>query len=108
MPAEPLVTLSGVHKSFGAFKALSDITLSVAPGEKVVVCGPSGSGKSTMIRCINGLEPYQQGKITVAGRYLTEEEEVGRAVRQEVGMVFQSFNLFPHLTILENCILAPQ
>jgi ABC-type polar amino acid transport system ATPase subunit len=108
MPAEPLVTLSGVHKRFGAFKALSDISLSVAPGEKVVVCGPSGSGKSTMIRCINGLEPYQQGKITVAGRHLTEEEEVGRAVRQEVGMVFQSFNLFPHLTILENCILAPQ
>ena len=68
MPAEPLVTLSGVHKRFGAFKALSDISLSVAPGEKVVVCGPSGSGKSTMIRCINGLEPYQQGKITVAGR----------------------------------------
>ena len=80
MPAEPLVTLSGVHKRFGAFKALSDISLSVAPGEKVVVCGPSGSGKSTMIRCINGMEPYQQGKITVAGRHLTEEEEVGRAV----------------------------
>ena len=105
MSADPLVTLSHVRKSFGAFVALSDISLTVARGERVVICGPSGSGKSTLIRCINGLEPYQEGRITVGGRLLGLEDDL---VRREVGMVFQSFNLFPHLTILGNCMLAPE
>ena len=103
-----VVALEGVNKWFGTFHALKDVTLSVQPGEKVVVCGPSGSGKSTMIRCINGLELCQKGEIRVAGRLLGPDEESGRLIRHEVGMVFQQFNLFPHLTILENCTLAPQ
>ncbi|TKA98029.1 amino acid ABC transporter ATP-binding protein [Cereibacter changlensis] len=108
MAETPLVTLTNVQKWFGAFHALQDISLSVRSGEKVVVCGPSGSGKSTMIRCINGLEACQGGEIRVAGKTLTADEESGREIRREVGMVFQQFNLFPHLTILENCTLAPQ
>ena len=108
MAEAPVVALNGVNKWFGTFHALKDITLAVRPGEKVVICGPSGSGKSTMIRCINGLEICQKGEIRVAGQVLGEDEESGRLIRLHVGMVFQQFNLFPHLTILENCTLAPQ
>ncbi|MFM7303438.1 MAG: amino acid ABC transporter ATP-binding protein, partial [Alphaproteobacteria bacterium] len=86
---------------------LRDVNLAVAPGERVVVCGPSGSGKSTMIRCINRLEIHQEGRIAVEGIELTDDVRALDAIRREVGMVFQSFNLFPHLTVLENCTLAP-
>jgi general L-amino acid transport system ATP-binding protein len=86
---------------------LRDVSLSVAPGERLVVCGPSGSGKSTMIRCINRLETHQEGRIAVDGIELTDDVKALDAIRREVGMVFQSFNLFPHLTVLENCTLAP-
>jgi len=86
---------------------LRDVNLAVAPGERVVVCGPSGSGKSTMIRCINRLEVHQEGRIAVEGIELTDDVRALDAIRREVGMVFQSFNLFPHLTVLENCTLAP-
>lgn len=101
------VTIRGMHKWYGQFHALKDINMSVARGEKIVVCGPSGSGKSTMIRCINRLEEHQQGDIIVDGTELTNDLKNIEAVRREVGMVFQHFNLFPHLTILENCTLAP-
>ncbi|MCX7374788.1 MAG: amino acid ABC transporter ATP-binding protein [Alphaproteobacteria bacterium] len=97
----------GVNKWFGALHVLRDINLEVALGERVVVCGPSGSGKSTMIRCINRLEEHQQGRILVDGIELSDDLKSLDAIRREVGMVFQSFNLFPHLTILENCTLAP-
>ncbi|MCS6890249.1 MAG: amino acid ABC transporter ATP-binding protein [Rhodovarius sp.] len=97
----------GVHKWFGALHVLRDINLDVAMGERVVVCGPSGSGKSTLIRCINRLEEHQRGRIIVDGIELTDDLRSLDAIRREVGMVFQSFNLFPHLTILENCTLAP-
>jgi general L-amino acid transport system ATP-binding protein len=100
------VELSGVHKWYGDYHALRDVTLSVASGEKIVVCGPSGSGKSTMIRCVNRLEAHQRGHIRVGGVELTGDPKTIDATRREVGMVFQSFNLFPHLTILENCTLA--
>jgi general L-amino acid transport system ATP-binding protein len=86
---------------------LRDIDLTVAPGEKVVICGPSGSGKSTLLRCINGLEDYQEGKLTVAGTLLGDDVKALEVVRRQVGMVFQQFNLFPHLTVLENLTLAP-
>ncbi|MBC9179271.1 amino acid ABC transporter ATP-binding protein [Roseomonas sp. ACRSG] len=96
-----------VNKWYGAMHVLRDVSLSVAEGERVVVCGPSGSGKSTMIRCINRLEQHQEGRIIVDGMELTADLRNLDAIRREVGMVFQSFNLFPHLTVLENCTLAP-
>jgi polar amino acid transport system ATP-binding protein len=105
--AEPIIRLEGVQKWFGKFQVLTDIDLAVAPGERIVVCGPSGSGKSTLIRCINGLEAVQQGRIVVDGIELTGNKRNVDKVRAEVGMVFQQFNLFPHLTILQNCTLAP-
>jgi general L-amino acid transport system ATP-binding protein len=101
------IRLEGVHKWFGAFHALDDVNLRVRRGERIVVCGPSGSGKSTMIRCINRLEEHQQGTITVGGTVLDQDVKRIDEVRREVGMVFQHFNLFPHLTVLENCTLAP-
>ena len=103
----PLIRMEQVEKWYGAFQALKDINLSVRRGEKIVLCGPSGSGKSTLIRCINHLETYQKGRIVVDGIELGESGKTIDAVRSEVGMVFQSFNLFPHLTILQNCTLAP-
>ena len=104
---ENVIRIEGMHKWFGNFHALKDIDLEVAQGEKIVICGPSGSGKSTLIRCINRLEEHQQGIINVHGTDLTSDLKDIETIRSEVGMVFQSFNLFPHLTILENCVLAP-
>jgi general L-amino acid transport system ATP-binding protein len=101
------IVLDKVNKWFGTLHVLRDISMTVATGEKVVVCGPSGSGKSTMIRCINRLETHQEGTIVVDGTELTDDLRALDTIRREVGMVFQSFNLFPHLTILENCTLAP-
>ena len=103
----PAVLMEGVDKWFGSFQALKGIDLEVARGEKIVICGPSGSGKSTLIRCINQLEVIQKGRIVVDGIELTAGAKNVEAVRREVGMVFQQFNLFPHLTVLENCMLAP-
>ena len=105
--AEPAIRLIGVNKWYGAFHVLRNVNLDVQRGEKIVICGPSGSGKSTMIRCINRLEEHQQGQIIVDGTELTNDLKRIDEVRREVGMVFQHFNLFPHLTILENCTLAP-
>ncbi len=105
---QPIIILENVAKFFGKFQALKDINLTVDRGEKVVVCGPSGSGKSTMIRCINRLEEHNSGRIIVNGNELTESEKDIDAVRREVGMVFQSFNLFPHLKIVDNLMLAPR
>ena len=102
-----LIEISGLNKWFGSFHVLRDITLSVTRGEKIVICGPSGSGKSTLIRCINYLEEHQEGQIVVDGIELKGDLKNIEAVRKEVGMVFQSFNLFPHLSVLENCTLAP-
>jgi general L-amino acid transport system ATP-binding protein len=102
------VQLSGVDKFYGAFQALSQVDLEVRKGEKIVICGPSGSGKSTLIRCINRLEPHDCGRIVVNGIEVTSDPTAIQDVRLEVGMVFQQFNLFPHLTIIENCMLAPQ
>jgi len=102
-----MIELRHVDKWFGAFQVLKDVSLTVARGEKVVVCGPSGSGKSTMIRCINRLEEHQQGRIVVDGIELTDDLKKIDEIRREVGMVFQHFNLFPHLTVLENLTLAP-
>ena len=101
------VELVGVNKWYGDFHVLRDINLKVMGGERIVICGPSGSGKSTMIRCINRLEEHQKGKIFVDGVELTNDLKKIDEVRREVGMVFQHFNLFPHLTVLENCALAP-
>ena len=101
------IRFTGVHKWYGAFHALRNINLTVGRGERIVVCGPSGSGKSTLIRCVNRLEKHQRGSIVVDGVELTDDIKRIDEVRREVGMVFQSFNLFPHLTILENCALAP-
>jgi general L-amino acid transport system ATP-binding protein len=101
------VSLQGVHKWFGAFHALRGVDLDVMRGERIVVCGPSGSGKSTLLRCINGLERHQKGRIAVDGVELNGEPGRTDAVRRHVGMVFQQFNLFPHLTVLENCTLGP-
>ncbi|WP_425445025.1 amino acid ABC transporter ATP-binding protein [Zobellella taiwanensis] len=103
---EAMVTLKGVNKWYGDFHVLRDIDLTVTKGERIVICGPSGSGKSTLIRCINRLEEHQQGDITVRGTPLTNDVKNIETIRREVGMVFQHFNLFPHLTVLENCTLA--
>ena len=103
----PIIQLSDVSKWFGSFQVLEGIDLSVEAGEKIVICGPSGSGKSTLIRCINRLEEHQKGQIIVDGVELSKNLKNIDAIRKNVGMVFQSFNLFPHLTILENCTLAP-
>jgi general L-amino acid transport system ATP-binding protein len=101
------VEMAGVHKWFGAFHVLRDINLRVTKSERIVICGPSGSGKSTMIRCINRLEEHQQGRIVVDGVELTSDVKKVDEVRRDVGMVFQHFNLFPHLTVLDNLTLAP-
>jgi general L-amino acid transport system ATP-binding protein len=105
--AGPAVTVAGLYKWFGEFRVLADINLEVARGERIVICGPSGSGKSTLLRCINALEDFQRGEIVVDGLALTKDVKRVDAIRREVGMVFQHFNLFPHLTVLENCTLAP-
>ncbi len=105
---ELAITLSGVNKWYGDFHVLRDVNLSVTRGERIVICGPSGSGKSTMIRCINRLEEHQEGKIIVDGIELTNDVRNIDKIRSEVGMVFQNFNLFPHLTVLDNLCLAPQ
>jgi general L-amino acid transport system ATP-binding protein len=102
-----MIELQGVHKWFGDYHALKGIDLTVHKGERIVICGPSGSGKSTLIRCINHLEAHQRGRILVDGIELKEDLRDIERVRSEVGMVFQQFNLFPHLTVLENCCLAP-
>ena len=104
---EIAIEITGMNKWYGTFHVLRDINLTVNRGERIVVCGPSGSGKSTLIRCINALEEHQKGQITVDGTKLSTDLKNIDKVRSEVGMVFQHFNLFPHLTILENCTLAP-
>ncbi|WP_062228348.1 amino acid ABC transporter ATP-binding protein [Aureimonas frigidaquae] len=106
-PTSPAVTMEHVEKYYGDFHALKNVNLTVARGEKIVLCGPSGSGKSTLIRCINQLEPVRSGRIVVDGIELTAGPRNVEAVRRDVGMVFQQFNLFPHMTVLENCMLAP-
>ena len=108
MKGAPIIELKGVSKFFGDFQALREVSLTIGLGERVVVCGPSGSGKSTMIRCINRLEAHESGTIVVDGVELSEDMDDVLAVRREVGMVFQQFNLFPHLTVLENLTLAPR
>ncbi|WP_271410987.1 amino acid ABC transporter ATP-binding protein [Pseudomonas sp. Q1-7] len=104
---EPIIRMQGVNKWYGQFHVLKDINLDVQQGERIVLCGPSGSGKSTTIRCINRLEEHQQGRIVVDGTELTSDLKHIELIRSEVGMVFQHFNLFPHLTVLQNCTLAP-
>lgn len=106
-PSETAIEMTGMNKWYGTYHVLKDIDLKVMRGERIVVCGPSGSGKSTMIRCINRLEEHQSGKVIVDGIELTGDIKRIHEVRRDVGMVFQQFNLFPHLTILENCTLAP-
>ena len=105
--AETAVEIIALNKWFGEFHVLRDIDLKVARGERIVICGPSGSGKSTLLRCINHLEDWQSGRIVVDGIELNDDPRQIVAVRRDVGMVFQQFNLFPHLTVLENCTLAP-
>ena len=105
---ENAIVMSGVNKWFGEFHVLRNIDLTVTRGERIVICGPSGSGKSTLIRCINRLEEHQQGQIIVDDIELTNDVRNIDKIRSEVGMVFQSFNLFPHLTVLDNLCLAPQ
>ncbi|MGE5157116.1 MAG: amino acid ABC transporter ATP-binding protein [Gemmatimonas sp.] len=107
MTENPIVSIKGLNKWYGDFHVLRDINLEVGKGERIVICGPSGSGKSTLIRCINALEEFQEGEIIVDGIELGPNLRRVDEVRREVGMVFQSFNLFPHLTVLENCTLAP-
>ena len=102
-----MIEMKGVNKWYGDFHVLKDINLTVSKGERIVICGPSGSGKSTLIRCINRLEEHQQGVITVDGIELTDDLKNIEEVRREVGMIFQHFNIFPHLTVLENLMLAP-
>jgi general L-amino acid transport system ATP-binding protein len=104
----PAILMSGVHKWFGDFHALNDVSLKVRQGEKIVICGPSGSGKSTLIRCINRLEPHDEGRIVVDGHELTGDLRQIETVRSEVGMVFQQFNLFPHRSVLDNVTEAPR
>ncbi len=104
---EVAVEIKGLYKWFGEFNVLRDVDLTVRRGERIVICGPSGSGKSTVLRCINGLEPFQRGEVVVDGISLGNDLKRIAEVRREVGMVFQQFNLFPHLTVLENCTLAP-
>ena len=104
---EIAIEISGMNKWYGAFHVLRDIDLTIKRGERVVVCGPSGSGKSTLIRCINRLEEHQKGSIIVDGTELTADVKKIDEIRRDVGMVFQSFNLFPHMTVLENVIEAP-
>lgn len=104
---EVMIRINQMHKWYGQFHVLKDINLTVNAGERIVVCGPSGSGKSTLIRCINRLEEHQKGEIMVDGIELTSDLKHIEQIRREVGMVFQHFNLFPHLTVLENCTLAP-
>ncbi|MEM9710339.1 MAG: amino acid ABC transporter ATP-binding protein, partial [Pseudomonadota bacterium] len=104
---EVAIEIQAMNKWYGSFHVLRDIDLTVYRGERIVICGPSGSGKSTLIRCINALEEHQQGSITVDGTLLSSDIKNIDTIRSEVGMVFQHFNLFPHLTILENCTLAP-
>jgi len=103
----PIIQIKDVNKWFGDFQVLKNINLEVEKNKKIVVCGPSGSGKSTLIRCINRLEEHQEGKIIVDGNELDENTKNIEQIRAEVGMVFQQFNLFPHLSILDNCTLAP-
>jgi general L-amino acid transport system ATP-binding protein len=103
----PAIEIAGLNKWYGEFHVLKNIDLTVARGERIVVCGPSGSGKSTLIRCINRLEQHQKGRIVVNGIELTDDLKNIDAIRSDVGMVFQHFNLFPHLTVLDNCTLAP-
>ncbi len=105
--AEHIIEFRKVNKWYGQFHVLRDIDLAVAKGERIVICGPSGSGKSTLIRCINRLEEHQEGDLIVAGVTLSDDVKAIEAIRRQVGMVFQSFNLFPHLTVLENLTLAP-
>jgi len=104
---EKIITINGMHKWFDDFHVLKNINLEVGRGERIVICGPSGSGKSTLIRCINRLEEHQQGTISVDGTELTHDLKNIEIIRSEVGIVFQQFNLFPHLTVLENVALAP-
>ncbi|MBT5939596.1 MAG: amino acid ABC transporter ATP-binding protein, partial [Rhodospirillaceae bacterium] len=106
MSEEPVILFDKVNKWFGDFHVLRDIDLAVAKGERIVICGPSGSGKSTMIRCINRLEEHQQGTIIVDGIELTDDIKNIDSIRSEVGMVFQSFNLFPHMTVLDNLVIG--
>ncbi len=103
----PIITINKLNKWYGKFHVLKDIDLEVNKTEKIVICGPSGSGKSTLIRCINRLEVHQEGSIVVDGTELTDDVKQINEIRSDVGMVFQHFNLFPHLTVLENCTLAP-
>jgi general L-amino acid transport system ATP-binding protein len=105
--AEVAVEIAGLDKWYGDFHVLRDVNLKVARGERIVICGPSGGGKSTLLRCINRLEDWQRGRIVVDGLELTDDPKRILVVRRDVGMVFQQFNLFPHLTVLENCTLAP-
>ena len=104
---EFMITMKDVNKWYGDFHVLKDVNLNIKKGEKVVICGPSGSGKSTTIRCLNHLEKFQQGSININGTELIEDVKVVRHIRAQVGMVFQHFNLFPHLSVLENLLLAP-
>ena len=106
-PSNIIITIKEMHKWYGEFHVLKDVNLEVASGERIVICGPSGSGKSTLIRCINRLEEHQKGSIVVEGTELTGDLKNIEKIRSEVGMVFQHFNLFPHLTVLENCTLGP-
>jgi general L-amino acid transport system ATP-binding protein len=105
--SEVAVDIMALNKWFGSFHVLRDVSLKVMRGERIVICGPSGSGKSTLLRCVNRIEDWQQGRVIVDGVELTEDLKTIDEVRREVGMVFQQFNLFPHLTVLENCTLAP-